>query len=208
MVGRRLLTAGVLAVVTLALVATPAGAAGATWAEAGDAAGIPATAQTAAGSGGLTRITGRITHVNDDDLFKVCLTGGGTFSAEVVPRPLVGNFLDPQLFLFDHRGRGVYANDDRGPFDTVVDEAAYFPRLPADHPLTPSAAGEYYLGISNFDNDPVSQRGPVFDEAVSSTDVVGPSDPGGSRPVYDWNDVGFGSTFSRYTIRLTGARYC
>jgi hypothetical protein len=207
MVGRRLLTASVLAVVALALAATPTGAVGATWVEAGDAAGIPATAQSATGSGALTRITGRITHVNDDDLFKVCLTGGGAFSAEVVPRPLVENFLDPQLFLFDHRGRGVYANDDRGPFDTP-DDADYFPRLPARHALTPTAAGVYYLGISNFDNDPVSPRGDVFEQALLSTDIVGPSELGGSRPVYDWNDVGFGSTFSRYTIRLTGARYC
>ena len=175
--------------------------------EDGDAAGIPATAQTATGSGALTRITGRITHFNDDDLFKVCLTGGGTFSAEVVPRPLVGKFLDPQLFLFDHRGRGVYANDDRGPF-TTPNDADFFPRLPAHHPLTPMTAGVYYLGISNVDNDPLSPRGPIFTDAVSSSDVVGPSSVGGSRPVYDWNDSGLGWTFSRYTIRLTGARYC
>ena len=207
MAGRRLLTAGVLAVAALALFAAPAGAAGATWVEDRDAAGIPPTAQTATGSGPLTRITGRITHVNDDDLFRLCLTGGGTFSAEVVPRALVGNFLDPQLFLFDHRGRGVYANDDRGPF-TSPSDVDYFPRLPAHHALTPTTAGVYYLGISNFDNDPLSPRGAIFDQAVLSTDVLGPSAVGGSRPLYDWNDVGFGSTFSRYTIRLTGARYC
>jgi hypothetical protein len=208
MVGRRIVVAAVSAVVGVALAAAPAGAVGTTWVEAGDAPGIPPTAQALSGSGPLTRITGRVTHFNDDDLFKVCLTGGGTFSAEVVPRPLAGNFLDPQLFLFDHRGRGVYANDDRGPFDVPTGDEAFFPRLPAHHALTPTAAGVYYLGISNFDNDPLSPRGPIFAEALLSSDVVGPSDQGGTRPLYDWTDAGFGPTFSRYTIRLTGARYC
>ena len=204
MAGRRLVTAGVLAVVALALVATPAGAAGATWEESGDAAGIPATAQPATGSGALARITGRITHFNDDDMFRLCLTGGGTFSASVVPRAISPTFLDPQLFLFDHRGRGVYANDDRGLTDDVT---GLHPLLPAGHPLTPTAPGVYYLAISAFANNPVSPRGPIF-EQLGSTEVNGPFGPGGTRPIIDWNDFGFGPTFSRYAIRLTGARYC
>ncbi len=204
--GRRLLTAGVLAVVLLALAASPAGAAGATWAETGDAAGIPSTAQRPRGTGALTTITGRVTHFNDDDMFRLCLTGRRTFSAEVVPRALTGAYLDPQLFLFDSGGRGVYANDDRGPAGSLTD-ASFHPRLPANHALTPTAAGVYFLAISNFDNDPLSNRGAIFVDA-QSTDVVGPNGPGGTRPVIDWSDFGFGPTNSPYTIKLTGARYC
>jgi hypothetical protein len=205
MSGRRIVVAAVLAIVSGALVATPAGAAGATWVEDGDAAGIPATAQGASGSGALTRITGRVTHANDDDMFRLCLTGGGTFSARVVPRALSTTFLDPQLFLFDARGRGVYANDDAGVGVDLTD--SLHPLLPAHHPLTPTAAGVYYLAISGFDNDPVSPRGQIFED-VDSTAVLGPDGPGGGRRVIDWDDSAFGSTFSRYTIRLTGARYC
>jgi len=205
MAGRRLVTAGVLAVVALALVATPAGAASATWEESGDAAGIPATAQAATGSGALTRITGRISHFNDDDMFRLCLTGGGTFSARVVPRALSNTFLDPQLFLFDARGRGVYANDDVGVGVELTE--SLHPLLPAAHPLTPTAAGVYYLAISSYDNDPVSPRGPIFED-VDSTAVIGPDGPGGGRRVIDWDDNAIVPTFSRYTIRLTGARYC
>ncbi len=205
MSARRIVVAAVLAIVSGALVAAPAGAAGATWVEDGDAAGIPAAAQRASGSGALTRITGRISHFNDDDMFRLCLTGGGTFSARVVPRALSNTFLDPQLFLFDARGRGVYANDDAGVGVDFTE--SLHPLLPAHHPLTPTAAGVYYLAISGFDNDPVSPRGQIFED-VDSTAVLGPDGPGGGRRVIDWDDSAFGSTFSRYTIRLTGARYC
>ena len=53
-------------------------------------------------------IDGNIATPTDQDLYRVCLAGGGTFSATTVG----GTELDTQLFLFDADGLGVYGNDD------------------------------------------------------------------------------------------------
>ena len=53
-------------------------------------------------------IDGRLAAGDDQDLYRICLEGGGSFSATTVG----GTELDTQLFLFDAAGRGVYGNDD------------------------------------------------------------------------------------------------
>jgi hypothetical protein len=96
----------VLGALALWLLAIPASAQGVTVTESGDAGSLPASAQKSTGI--PTLITGALQSAADEDVYRICLTGGGTFSASTVGSALV----DPQLFLFDASGRGVYGNDD------------------------------------------------------------------------------------------------
>ena len=121
--------------------------------ESGDAGSLPASAQTTTGAVDL--ILRRLSDPADEDVYKICLQGNTSFSADTERSEL----FDSQLFLFDSAGRGVYANDD------VVEnefETSSRARLPAGDPLTPSAGGVYYLAISAFDSDPVSVGGEIF----------------------------------------------
>ncbi len=57
---------------------------------------------------------------------------------------------DPQLFLFDENGVGVWANDDEV---SSLNARIYDPNLDS---------GIYFLGISSFDWDPYSVSGLIF----------------------------------------------
>jgi hypothetical protein len=135
----------VLATAALLLGAPPVNAA----VEAGDAGELPSAAQDLSGDD-AGRIDGAFAGRFDVDMYKLCLTGGRTFSASTVGATTV----DTQLFLFDSTGLGVYGNDDAG--------AARQSTLPAEHPLTPQAAGVYYLAVGPFNRDPVSDGGLIF----------------------------------------------
>ena len=170
------------------------------FAEQGDAGDLPATAQAPEGSGSLDSISGALTDAADVDMFRVCLTGGGTFSATTAgTATTVG---DSMLFLFDAAGLGVYANDDSaGSLQST---------LPAGNPNTPTAAGVYYLAISSFLNPPTSDAGEIFTNFVfdpANDLTVGlPGPPGGSSPVSGW--LGGGGYDGTYSIVLTGAEPC
>lgn len=85
----------------------------------------------------------------DADLYRISLTGGGDFSANVTFYRAATNTTDvsidsAQLFLFDSQGKGIYGNA---------------PTLPANNPLTPLAPGDYFLGISPSNIDPTTFTG-------------------------------------------------
>jgi hypothetical protein len=164
--------------------------------ESGDAGSLPPNAQ--ATTDAVDLITGQLGSSDDEDMYRICLTGGKTFSATTNGSDLG----DPQLFLFDATGRGVYANDDNGEPPDFLQST-----LPAGHPLTPDTGGTYYLAISSFRNRPVSQGGEIFEFAPPLFDpVLGPVGPGGGSPVTAWNNEGF--TTGTYRITLTGTRAC
>jgi Bacterial pre-peptidase C-terminal domain len=186
--GRR--AAGVTAVCALIVALTAPAAVAAV--EVGDAGDVPATAQEVGPPGPLTEIQGTATDSLDRDVYKICLTGGGDFSASTVG----GAGFDTQLFLLNEGGFGVYANDDGGATGPSL--------LPANHPLTPTEPGTYYLAISHFDYDPISVGGPIFPNRSS---VVGPTGRGGTLPMTGWTGTGThpGGT---YTIFLEGTLSC
>jgi hypothetical protein len=155
--------------------------------EQGDAGALPATAQDLTGPG-LETINGSVADAEDIDMYRVCLDGGGTFSASAVG----GTAVDTQLFLFDSSGRGVYANDDER-------ETVFQSLLPAGHALTPQAQGEYFLAVGAYNLDPVSGSGLIF---PSTDGVVGPTGPGGANPVTAWGGRPGGP--GPYTLFLTG----
>jgi hypothetical protein len=159
--------------------------------EEGDAGDLPGTAQDLSDEV-VERIEGVAADGFDVDMYRVCLSGGRTFSASTVG----GTDVDTQLFLFDSNGRGVYANDDVNP-------AVLQSRLPSGHPLTPQAPGEYLLAVGVFGVDPSSSTGFIFPS--DDTGVVGPTVSGGANPVTSWVPSGRPRPAGPYTITLTGA---
>jgi hypothetical protein len=155
-----------------------------TFTEIGDAPSLP-PGQQIVSTTPLTAIQGALT-AGDQDMFKIHLDGG-SFSATVVND--AANGPDSQLFLFNSAGVGVLANDDAGP-------GLFFSSISAILP-----AGDYFLGISQFDNDPISAGGLIFPNTFIGQ--FGPTGAGGALPISGWSASG-GNGFA-YTISLTGA---
>lgn len=183
---------GVAACASLACISAVAG----TWTETGATGRLPSTAQVAVGSGALTGIFGNLTELNEVDMYLIRITDPLGFSAST----LDGIFAvpDPQLFLFNYAGYGVYTNDDGGTSQSV---------LPAGHISGPVTAGLYYLAIARFNNDPLSIAGSIFPS--NAIDATGPELPGGAYPITSWSDdvlpiIDFETA---YGIELTGAQF-
>ena len=185
------MTARYLRLVSICLaagcLALPASAAAAT--ETGDAGDLPGTAQDLTGAP-VDAIEGSIATGEDQDVYRVCLEGGGSFSATSVG----ATELDTQLFLFGSSGLGVYGNDDS--------QATRQSTLPALHELTPAAAGVYLLAITPYDRDPQSAAGAIF----GSGGVFAPTGPGASQPLSGWD--GRTGLAGGYRIALTGTTGC
>ncbi len=159
-----------------------------------DAGELPATAQDLSAETALDAITGAIASDTDRDLYRICLSGGGGFSASTV----AGTTMDTQLFLLNAAGRGVYANDDA---PGVLGQST----LPAGDVLTPASAGVYYLAIARYNQDPVTAAGPrIFPDVVFT---IGPSSSQAGATIAGWTNGRTGS-FGDYRIALTGAVAC
>jgi hypothetical protein len=177
-----------------------------TFTESDDAGELLNTAQvTLQGTQPIESISGTLSE--DADLFQIFLTGGQTFSATTLnldtliqipidetlgaPTDLLG---DPQLFLFDSFGRGVYANDDSfGSSQSTLPSLSF----------SPVESGIYYLAISSFGYDPISAGGIIFPDEPSDG-VFEPTGPGGGSPLIGFE--GTSTTSGRYTIALTGVQ--
>jgi hypothetical protein len=160
------------------------------WAETGDAADLPLSAQTVAGSGPLTGISGDL-GANDVDMYLIDVCDPATFSATTG----AGTSIDTQLFLFQTSGIGVAFNDDIGDFEPQSRLTNAF--------LT--GGGNYLLAISGYDRDPINEIG--F-QLWNDTPFVGersPDGPGGASDITGWNGSSAGAGTGPYLIRLTGA---
>jgi hypothetical protein len=158
--------------------------------ENGDAGSLLSTAQAIPGP--VDEISGSLATLDQEDLYRVCLAGGQTFSATTVGSEIA----DTQLFLFDSTGHGVFGNDDNA---TSLQST-----MPAGISLAPTQSGIYYLGVSSFDDDPLSAAGPIFDDFVLIDDVKYqvPSPRGGDEPLSDWSFMG--TYAGGYRVQLTG----
>ena len=161
------------------------------WNETGDAGELPGSAQLVTGSGSLDLISGSLTIGADAvDMYRICITNPVGFSALATD---VG--LDTQLFLFDAAGMGIYGDDDSGGGLNAY--------LPAGHTYSPTTVGNYYLAISDWNRDPYSSSGAIFDSGLGT---VGPTGSGGGNPIDSWIQSGSDAT-GTYSIELTGAEY-
>jgi filamentous hemagglutinin family protein len=165
--------------------------------ETGDAGQLLETAQdlSLSGAGTVTSflISGTLADGNDVDLYRILLAGNEPFSATTLGE---ADF-DTQLFLFDGNGIGVIANDDS--------EFTLQSTLRPEALGIPTPGGIYFLAISQFNNDPVSQAGAIFDfvQQPDGTFEQLPVGPGANLPLSGWNNSGFGSG-GNYSIILTG----
>lgn len=178
---------------TIAAVAFPNCANAATFAEGKKDAGqtLPTAkiVDTSAFGTPLDTITGAIS--KKADLYQIYLTGGD-FSADTNGKADKRALKDTQLFLFDASGKGVFWNDD-------VEDS-----LRAQFSISNVAAGIYYLGISGYGYNPVSEDGEIFSEEGG-----GPTGPGGASPLTGWEygEDAYGKNRGTYSIALTGATF-
>ncbi|XGW00309.1 MAG: PEP-CTERM sorting domain-containing protein [Leptolyngbya sp. BL-A-14] len=177
-----------------------------TFSQVGDTGQTLDTAQVIpAGSQSLDAITGTLSAPNVINLFRIVLVGGQTFSATTInantlielpidqqlgsPTTLLP---DPQLFLFDVGGRGVYGNDDS--FGTA--QAS----LPSGG-FAPTAPGTYFLAIASSGYTPVSAGGNIFG-AVDASGIFTATGAGAASPLTGF--AGDGTAGGDYQINFTG----
>ena len=174
-----------------------------TFAESLDAGDNLNTAQVIpSGTFSLDSISGSLFE-NDADLFQIFLTGDQTFSAttknaqtdQISIDDLLGISTelaaDPQLFLFDSAGRGVYTNNDRfGSLQPTLSSSGF----------SPTGSGIYYLAISSSGYNPVSNGASIFPNAEDG-EVL----PNNSNFILT-DFVGTSDTNGRYDIALSGAK--
>lgn len=144
----------------------------------------------------LESISGTISQTNPANLFQIYLTGGKTFSATTKINP--GSLADPQLFLFDSNGKGIYANDD----ESLNTKQATLPK----GEFSPSNPGIYYLAISGFDYDPVGSKGEIFPDFpdVPFQTVLKPSGTGDGFQLEEFDGLILNG--GSYNITLTGVQ--
>jgi hypothetical protein len=142
--------------------------------EEGDAGSLISDAQTANTSNTETpnSISGNLSENSDTDLYQIYLPEGTT----ITPSTVGGSEVDTQLFLFNQNGLGISSNDDSQ--DTSQST------LPVV-----TQAGTYYVGISSYENMPLSMEGVIFGEGA-----------GANSPLSGWDNAG--SDSGSYTISL------
>lgn len=157
-----------------------------------DAGESLSTAQNLTNQNGqlVNGITGSLASNNDVDIYQITLPGNQTFSATTVNR---STNVDTRLFLFDANGQGVYSNDDEN-------DQTRQSTLPSGNPFTPKKAGNYYLAITSYENEPLSKEGNIFSSG-SFTDILGASKDGGSRTLSSWSNNGTDN--GAYVINIT-----
>ena len=164
-------------------------------AEIGDAGQTIGTAQVVTAVGPVDSISGTFLSSTDVDLFRIHIAAPGLFTATASSAPAP----DGILFLFDSSGRGVVARDDS------VNFGGNYGALTSSFVVL---AGDYFLGISLFDNIPSSAGGLIFPDTflVDSGIEYGPSGPGGGSALSAWGAGagGLSGSASAYTITLRG----
>lgn len=200
---KKLMQAAALAVFVTGLSSSQAQAV--TFTQVGDTGQTLDTAQLIpSGALPLESISGTVSAPNIAHLFKIFLTGGQTFSATTInaetllelpvdqalgiPTDLL---VDPQLFLFDAMGKGVYGNDDSVGTQATLPSGGF----------APLQSGAYFLAIAGSGYNPVSTLGSIFSPA-NAVGLFEPTGSGAAEPFSSFMGQGDGG---RYMISLTGA---
>lgn len=174
----------------------------------GNGAGfLPGTALNFTSDPNLTEITGTLDSTDRVAMFEILIPRPLNFSAYTVYTGAFG-IPNPELFLFDSSGNGVYMNDDRSSVDTqacLPSAHAFANMCPATSSLGPLTPGDYFLAITPSANNPLDGSSNYIFSPVLSTDVVGPS--AGVGPIASWDggfsDVNFDN--AKYEILISDA---
>jgi hypothetical protein len=165
---------------------------------------LPASAMDLSGQY-PSEIRGTLDFPNGVSMFKFYLNA--PFFSAITVLPVANGVPDPELFLFDSSGRGVYMNDDQTGSDTqsCLPSAVSNPCPSPRNGVGPATSGFYYLAITRSANMAIdSMMNPLFAPSLS-TDVAGPAS---LNPIADWdNNVNASPNFDQinYDIFLTGA---
>jgi hypothetical protein len=201
-IDKRSLTVAVLA----AAIGLPVAAiAGPDWVETGDAGSDLQTAQVPGGLlGSLNTISGVLMGgtllVGDyEDCYIIRIANPATFSCTITN----ANF-NAQLFLFNISlpggAFGLLANDDQA----VGNNKPRFQNFSTDGTnVMVDLPGDYMIGVTGFNNDPLSLTGPIFNQS-SLIEVSGPDGVGGFNRHVAWTG---GGEFGNYIMTLTGAEF-
>jgi hypothetical protein len=106
------------------------------------------------------------------DLYKIIFPQAGMLTASTTTPAAAGSLNNPQLFLFDSNGKGVFANDDvsSSQKNSLITGMI--------------SAGTYYLGISGFHYNPSSSGSLIFPSIPVG--INGPTGPGGATALTSW----------------------
>lgn len=154
-----------------------------------------------------SEIVGTLEFPNGVNMFKIQLNAVA-FSARTV-LPAAHGVPDPELFLFDSTGAGVYFNDDVTAIDTQSCLPSGDPKnpCPSVRPtgVGPTLNGTYYLAITRSANMALDSISNALFTNLLTTDVVGPDMPGDVIAGWD-NNVNTSPNFDQvnYDIFLTG----
>jgi hypothetical protein len=151
-----------------------------------------ATAMVPQGSGALTSVSDTLDLNGPAHMYKIQICQPASFQATTVG----GTSLDTQLFLFDANGRAVAANDQSADTNQSTITSQYTASLPV---------GDYYIAISEWDQDPVDASGAELWLDNPFDTEHGADGPGAANPLANWNFDHIITDGGAYTISLTGA---
>jgi len=170
---------------------------------------LPGSAQNLTGAGVVTDIQGSFDLLDGQyvSMFAIDITDYHAFSAQTLN---VGAFglPDPELFLFNSSGNGVYMNDDISGGNTL----SCLPSGTGGNPcpfgrggLGPTSNALYYLAIAESADLPLDAATMDLFLSGSSTDLLGPDPSAGS--IAGWDGGAFTSPdfdLNNYDIQLAG----
>jgi hypothetical protein len=166
-----------------------------TWTEVGDAGSLVSTAQTTAGNGPLTAISGTLSADTDIDMYCIYVNDPASFRAGM----LCVVFQEPHLWLFDALGFGLSHDDGCQAGFTGV--AA---------PFAP-VAGTYYLAVGGFGALALNGASNIWTYSAGNP-IAGqraPDGPAAGLPLTGWSGGQIGQyPGPNYTVNLTGATFC
>jgi len=161
-----------------------------------DAGDLPGTALVVdGGSGPIGAIAGTTSGPDDGvDMYMIFIDDPASFMASTEDINGGSADWDTMLWLFDAEGLGVLANDDGEYLQSTIS----FPNEAGD-PIP--AAGIYFLAISGYDDEPMSDSGYIFGSLNNSA----PNGEGASDPITSWS--GFDDEAGSYLIALSGVSF-
>jgi len=161
------------------------------WNEAGDAGGLPKTAQVVVGAGALNQINGHVTGPNDVEMYLIRVVNPAAFSASATAGLTFG---PPSLLLFDAQGFGVTGYDDSTNTGAAISAANV------------NAAGLYFLAYSASALPFDAKFNALWQDNPRDVERA-PDGHGAANPIAFWGPTILPYALDEYTIALTGTRY-
>ena len=165
------------------------------WFEMGDAPALPPGQRvTGPAKTDVEFIRGSFLGADDVDLYLIFIVRPDNLNLSTVD----GTSADTQLFLFDIDELGVVHNDDN-----VVPGVGLQSRITSQFVTVP---GLYYLGISQWDNDPLNPDDDLIWNTSPFRSERTPDGPGAPGPLNSWTISNNGGA-NTYAIEMSGVEF-